>query len=502
MNSVTSLRAFFHRFLLALVLATAFAGIGIGGSYWVFDEKVNDAETTTLDLDAEEKGEPANFLIIGSDTRAFVDDGSSDEEHFGSSEEQVGQRSDTIMIAHVDPDTKTGMLVSFPRDLWVNIPELGEAKLNAAFNAGPQRVVDTIQSNFNVDIHHYIEVDFSGFRNLVDAIGTVPIYFPSPARDTKSGLYIDTAGCHELNGDQALTYVRSRQYEYQDENGNWDTDGTADLGRIARQQYFMRTLANEAVHAGVRNPTKLLDLLDKMLDNIVIDDGLSSGDLRALARTFRNSDPGTVEMVTIPSRREFINGQDAQVVIPEEAEPILERLRSFGEQPDDEEDEPIPDIPPGEIEVAVRNGSSVTGLARSVFDGLANLGFATAGTPGNADNSDYDSTEVRYGPGGEDKARVVLSTLGGAGHLVALNDEPSDAEILVVLGADFDHLGAASGIDGQSAATRGGGFVEGNVASAALPMQEAETPTSPPTTTVRANPGGSSDVPFPVAGCP
>ncbi|MGQ0825224.1 MAG: LCP family protein [Actinomycetota bacterium] len=500
MNPVSSARAFANRFVLALVISTAFAGIGIGSSYWIADRKLDDAARVDVELDEQQRGEPANFLIIGSDTRAFVE-GGLDAEHFGDADETGGQRSDTIMIAHIDPDTESGLLVSFPRDLWVDIPEFGESKLNAAFNGGPQRVVDTIKSNFDVKVHHYIEINFNGFRNLVDAIGSVPIFFPTPARDVKSGLFIDTAGCRDLDGDMALNYVRSRQYESQDAGGDWHVDGTADLGRIRRQQYFMRSLAKTAIRAGFRDLTKINNILNKSIDNLSLDPKLGLSDLRALARTFREVDPEVVEMLTIPSRREFIDGQDAQVMIDEEAAPILARLRAFGEPPVAEADT-VADIPPGEIGVAVRNGSGVSGQARVVFDGLADLGFATVEPPGNADHSDYEFTEVRFGPDDEEKARVVLANLGGAGQLVELNDSPSDAEILVVVGADFQQLGApAVGADGEAFAVPAGlvAFAEGNVAA---PARSVQSPSTALVTTVApANPGGSPDQPFPVAGC-
>ena len=104
----------------------------------------------------------------------------------GAQQSQTGQRSDTIMVAHIDPGKRTGVLVSFPRDLWVPIPGHGTAKINAAFAyGGAQLTIETIEQDFDVPISHYLEVDFAGFRNIVNAIGSVPIYFPTPARDTQ-----------------------------------------------------------------------------------------------------------------------------------------------------------------------------------------------------------------------------------------------------------------------------------------------------------------------------
>src|SRR5262249_23465704 len=149
-----------------------------------------------------------NFLFIGSVTRAVMHT-KAEESQFGTTADVgSGQRSDTIMVAHINPHTGQGTLVSFPRDLWVSIPHMGSAKINAAFNAGPQRVIETIEQDFNVPISHYLEINFLGFRNLVNTLGTIPIYFATPARDKKTGLMIKTAGCKHLNGDQALAYVR------------------------------------------------------------------------------------------------------------------------------------------------------------------------------------------------------------------------------------------------------------------------------------------------------
>ena len=133
MNSSWQPRAFVQRFFVALLVTAVFTAGGIGMAYWVAADKIDSAKTAKFapdTLDDVGRGEPANFLIIGSDTRSFIDN-ATDEEHFGDPSEQTGQRSDTIMIAHIDPDTETGLLVSFPRDLWVDIPGKGpgEAQL-------------------------------------------------------------------------------------------------------------------------------------------------------------------------------------------------------------------------------------------------------------------------------------------------------------------------------------------------------------------------------------
>src|SRR5262249_47809393 len=128
----------------------------------------------------------ANFLIVGSDSREFV---STPEEAlaFGDEHTQGGPpRSDTLMVLHAEGERS--YLVSFPRHLWVSIPGHGNGKINAAFNAGPQTVVDLLRSDFDVEIHHYLEVDFKSFQGIVDAIGTVSVSTPAAARDEFTGL--------------------------------------------------------------------------------------------------------------------------------------------------------------------------------------------------------------------------------------------------------------------------------------------------------------------------
>jgi LCP family protein required for cell wall assembly len=416
------------------VLVAVLSGAAIGGAYWFANEKLDKADRRDLDLPEPQKGEPTNFLVIGSDTRAIVDD-AAEAEHFGAADEQTGQRSDTIMVVHVDPDAETGLLVSFPRDLWVEIPGVGGAKLNAAFNAGPKRVVETLQQNFDFKINHYLEVNFDTFRDLVGAVGDVPIFFPFPARDKWTGLMITEGGCRPLDGEQSLQYVRAREYEQQQEDGDWHADPTADLGRIQRQQYFIRSLADKAISAGFRNPTKINSILNKAFDNLVIDDGLSLQDLLRLAKTFRQVDPGVVEMVTLPTTRQFIGDQDAQVLEPVAAAPLLDRLRTLG----DTAEEAPPNVAPAEISVSVRNGSGVGGQARAVLDALGDLGFETVEPPSNADRR--TTTEVRFGPGDEAKAQVVLANLGGAGELFPMAEGPSDVDVQVILGLDFEAVG-------------------------------------------------------------
>ena len=112
-------------------------------------------------------------------------------------------------------------MVSFPRDLWIPIaPDGHEQRINTAFTNGPEALIQTIKLNFQIPINHYMQVDFKGFQGLVDAVGGIELYLPGPVRDKVTGLNITDTGCVLFHGDQALSYVRSRHFQYQ-ENGRW-----------------------------------------------------------------------------------------------------------------------------------------------------------------------------------------------------------------------------------------------------------------------------------------
>jgi polyisoprenyl-teichoic acid--peptidoglycan teichoic acid transferase len=444
---VVSGRAFLHRLLTAFVIAVVLTVVAIAGAYAQAARKVSQVSQVPIDPSVLQHG--GNFLLIGSDSRAFVKN-SSDAQAFGSAQQQTGQRSDTIMVAHLEPNGHA-LLVSFPRDLWVEIPGMGHAKINAAFNAGPQRMIETIENDFDVPITHYLEVDFSGFRDIVNTLGTIPIYFPAPARDHMTGLDVRTAGCVQLNGDQALAFVRSRYYE-SFVNGQWHTDPTSDLGRIQRQQYFLRTLASRTLHAATSKPWKASSLLDTMLKAVQRDPKLGLGPLRALAFAFHN--PNGVETQTLPVTPLNVDGQSALQLDSGKAAPLLARLRGIG---DTASARGKASVDPGSVHVVVENGSGVTGAGARAADALGGFGFAVVGSASNADRPDYQVTEVRYASGASDKAKAVLAYLGGVGTMTELQGSaPASADVVLVLGRDFKGLSRPSPTNApKSSATRG-----------------------------------------------
>lgn len=213
----------------AVVAASTFAYVRV---------KLGDVERIDLSADlagsADVSG-PMTVLLVGSDSRAGLD--AEDRERFGGPEQVAAARADTIMVLRVDPEAGTAAVLSLPRDLWLPIDGAGaEQRINTALAGGPGVLVRTVQSALGIELDHYVQIDFDGFRRIVDAVGGVTVRVDVPLRDRVTGLDLPDVGCRELSGEQAL--VRSRSLERQEE-GRWRSDPTGDLGRIEWQRQFL-----------------------------------------------------------------------------------------------------------------------------------------------------------------------------------------------------------------------------------------------------------------------
>lgn len=257
-----------------------------------------------------------NFLITGADNNACVDPNSPFAGAFGD-RTAAGQRSDTIMIMRVDPSTSQAAVLSFPRDLWVRIHGSdSDNRINAAYvKNNPTTLIQTIYDNFGIGIDHFIQVDFCAFKTLVDAVGGVSVPFEIPARDVHTGLNVPTVGCFKLTGDHALAYVRSRHYEYLDpKSGQWVEDGFADLGRISRQQDFLRRVVAKALSTGVYTPSVARGLIQTAQKYVVTDPDLTLQKMLQFAGVIRNLDQTNLRTYQIEVKRDTRSGND--VLIP------------------------------------------------------------------------------------------------------------------------------------------------------------------------------------------
>ncbi len=448
MNGVGSLQIFLRRFVVAFVVAAVISGAGIVAANVLENQKLSSIPRIDLpNVLAEGKpGAPANYLIVGSDSRQFVDT-PAEAKAFGNEKTVGGARSDVMMIVHVVPVLGTAFVVSFPRDTEVAIPGHGTDKLNAAFAfGGPALTIKTFEQDFGIPIQHYLSVNFLGFQKIVDAIGHVKIYFPTPARDFFTGLNQPVAGCRSLNGVEALEYARSRHYAIPaqgvtnpdpNNKSDWNEDPLADLDRIKRQQYFLRSLGQTALEHGASNPLTALHLADAVASSLTGDRTLSNNDLKSLVRVFRGLNPASVEMITLPVTA--ATPRSPLVVDLAKALPVLARLKDLKNPV-----APPKVIAPSKIKVVVVDGSGVKGLAGSVEAAFRDRGFQIGGA-GDASQTDYAKTQVRYGSGDQTKGFTVAFYLGTGNYVegpttAKLGDKTLKGDVLVVLGRDYPHL--------------------------------------------------------------
>ncbi len=210
------------------------------------------AWTQIARVDAAPDGErPADqpgttFLLVGSDSREGLTKEDQDRIRAGNGS---GQRTDTIMLLYV-PAGGRPALISIPRDSYVPIPGRGKNKINAAYAfGGPQLLVQTVEQNTGLRIDGYTEIGFGGFVHVIDALGGISMCLPKPIKDRDSNLDLP-AGCQNLDGANALGYVRMRK-----------ADPRGDLGRVERQRQMLAAVAKEAASPlTILNPVRYFNV--------------------------------------------------------------------------------------------------------------------------------------------------------------------------------------------------------------------------------------------------
>jgi len=270
-----------------------------------------DTSTTTGGTFPAADPAAKNFLITGSDANACVDPGSPWANAADQARENIGNRSDTIMVMRVDPATRQAAVLSFPRDLWVKIPGKSKSRINQAYVKDDYSLLAaTLYENFGITVDHYLQVDFCAFKRIVDAVGGVAVPFETPIQDKNVGLNITAAGCHTFSGDEALAYVRSRHLKWIDENGKAHEDRASDLGRISRQQDFLRRVLQAALAKGLFDPAIAQALIQSLQTEIVTEQGFTVNDMMRFAGVLRDVDPTGINTYQIEASRLIVSGND------------------------------------------------------------------------------------------------------------------------------------------------------------------------------------------------
>ncbi|MEM8619661.1 MAG: LCP family protein [Actinomycetota bacterium] len=315
---------------LALLLAVIVGSVGALGVIRAANARTTNVERIDgLELVLEAQDGPAvNYLLVGSDSRENADPNSPDFGGIGDESVVQGRRSDTIMILRQEEDGDGASLVSLPRDLWVEIAGKGtQNRINSAYNDGIDVLAATITENFGIPINHVVDVDFEGFKEIVDAVGGTEVCFEYATRDDNTGLEQDP-GCHTLNGVESLQYTRSRYFE-EFRDGDWRTDPTADLGRIERQQGFITSTANRALTAVQSDPFAAGRILDASTAAVRMDPGL---DPIAAAGTLRKAFGAGLNTYQLPVTGRTVAG-NAVLDLAEGSEAILDYFRGIGPRP-------------------------------------------------------------------------------------------------------------------------------------------------------------------------
>jgi LCP family protein required for cell wall assembly len=228
-----------------------------------------------------------------------------------------------------DTKKKQVSMMSIPRDLWVRMSDNDRfAKVNAAYQRGADVLVRTVQRALNVPIHHYVEINFSGFKQIVDSIGGVHVCVPRASRDKATGFHIGRKACKLQSGVEALSYARARHLE-EKIDGVWRLEGTGDVGRGTRQRAFMSMLAKDAAIYLAQHPLDAHNVLDAFAAAVSVDERL---DLIDLARKLRPIGEGNAISYALPVSDGWAGSQFV-FRLANEAPPLLAYFAGLGPAP-------------------------------------------------------------------------------------------------------------------------------------------------------------------------
>jgi LCP family protein required for cell wall assembly len=302
-----------RRIALIAGLVVAIILVGFVGTYFWLDGKLNKSVSLPA-YSGTSAG--TNWLIVGSDSRQGLSRAQDDALHLGT---EGADASDSLMLLHTGGPKP--VLLSIPRDSYVNIPGHGTNKINAALAyGGPTLLVQTVEQLTGLRINHYMGIGFDGLVSVVNTVGGVRVCLPSAVQDAYSGVNL-SAGCHNLNGTQALAFVRDRH-----------SFATSDLQRIQDQRYFLKALLSKATSPGVYlNPFTAYPFASTAASSIAVDKGTSLYDLSQAAFALRGPQTGTVPIAN--AAYETSNAGEAVLLNMSQAQQLFSALKA---------DKPVP----------------------------------------------------------------------------------------------------------------------------------------------------------------
>ncbi|MGE3271747.1 MAG: LCP family protein [Chloroflexota bacterium] len=364
-------------------------------------EIVVETQPDLSDLPEWRQKNRLNILLLGIDHRG--------------DEPIEGSRSDTIMVVSIDPPSQSVVMISLPRDLYVSIPGYYQQRINVAHAVGgPQLVAQTIQANFGIKIDNYARVDFSGFEQVVDAVGGIMIDAERPVKDDEyptedygvMRLYIPP-GPVLLDGRSALMYARSRHSE-------------SDFGRSKRQQQVLVGLRERA--SGMNIVPKVPALLNIAQKAIATD--LSAGEMVSLGRLGLEIRRERIKTLVVDENlaSPFLGPNGENLLMPSRQAIQSAILHAFSEAAGQT------------ARVEVLNGTDRVGVARQVADQLAKLGYEVTRVD-DAERNDYDTTVIEVLGANQQAATVLANRLRLPATAIKSVPTPNaQADIRVIVG--------------------------------------------------------------------
>ena len=449
-----------RRRTVTYVLGTVGLVIGLvvgatAGYAWYLNHEIHRIDLHNL-TSAPVKGEDAgteNILMIGSTSRCAL---TVQNPAYGLCSQGVnGVNSDVVMILHLNPINHTLAILSIPRDLFVpNARSDGANKIDAALFQGPDQLIDAIEEDYGIPIQHFVELNFDSFINVVNALGGIKMYFPEPVYDAYSGLNIQTTGCLQLNGTQALQVVRARHVQYKgpgvttDDPSDWPQEAQSDIARIRRDHEFLRVLATAVKAKGLSDPLTDQSLVSGVVGQLTVDSGFSASAMINLVLGYHNVDVTTAPQLTLPVSVDqfgsytYQGGSYGDVEFPAEPQDhdAVDQFLGLGSSNEDTYSGGA--LPArSSVTVSVMNGTGAYNQATDTASSLAALGFKT-GTIGDVTPVGQEAETVVYysskSPASLGAAQVVANSLSGA---VIMADDPSQvspgSQVTVVTGTDF-----------------------------------------------------------------
>lgn len=410
------------------------------------------AETRdTGDAVVNDKSDRLQILILGSDTR----DGKNSQ--YGSAEDSTGYgHSDVMMLLDISADNKRVNVMSFPRDLLVDVPQCTDHTNNQTFparsgvmineamaEAGIGCAVDTINKLTGLEIDHFMMADFNAVKELSKAVGGVDVCVSDPVFDPDSGLRL-AKGNSQVEGEQALSFLRTR-HAFGD-GGN--------LGRIKGQQAFLSSLTRKLKADGtLGNPQRLLQIADVVTQNLTVDEGLASvPSLLTIGGRLKDIDVSKVAFVAVPTQPATLDPNRLELVEPQASQLFAALRADLDLTNPGATSSPTPTAPAGESSsaapstaapvvpaynkaiqpVAVANGSGIATRAQEIMAVLTGNGFAQSvsylANP-------VEKTVIYYGADFADVATDVATLFGIPAAQV--QKAPGVSGVQLYVGTDF-----------------------------------------------------------------